>query len=258
MRKFFIVIGVGVTLLASSWLALSPHTVTAGQYWETSTSGTNTTGTGASVATWSNWSVPESPSNPCSGSSPYCVGGSEGFTNEAVWLINGSYSIETGFRSGLAVGVNGGWTTAMQPYYTTSNGATEVNATSAYNLPSATFIWMAALSNGSTSYVGVNNWNPSISYTVPGPNTSRQNYAQYETLYGDDWMGGGSAPSVMHMYYQSPPTWPSGWNDWGGMSCSPVDRSGTGQAFDYANACGNGTKPYQWYGYGYGNGVNGS
>jgi hypothetical protein len=57
----------------------------------------------------------------------------------SVWsdqLNNLGRSIEAGYGSGYAVGRNGGWTTALQPYYTTSDGLGEVTSTSA-NLKSS-------------------------------------------------------------------------------------------------------------------------
>lgn len=252
-----------VLLSASITLASWPMGANAGLYYEGATSGTGTTtGTAAIVTTWSSWAVPENPSHPCAYSPPWCALAANGnpgwgYTDEAIWLIHGTTNndLEAGFGSGWAVGVNGGWTNAMEPYYTTGNGATEVNATSAYNLPAATPIWMAMITNGTTSALQVNNWPQSINYGVA---SSRTNFAQYETAYGDDWMGGGVAPSVMHMYFQPASSYPSGWSNWGIMSCDPADYSATGAAFNYANACNVGSVAYQWDGYGYGNGLAGS
>lgn len=116
-------------LVGALALMVGSTTAFAGQYYEIAGSGAGTTtGTGAYYHTWSSWSVPESPSRLCTNQSGgYCAAGTEGFTAEAVWLFNGANidnSIEAGLGSGFASGANGGWTTAMQPYYTTNNGAT--------------------------------------------------------------------------------------------------------------------------------------
>jgi hypothetical protein len=260
MRKSVLALALLASMAVSATLALLPERAEAGQYWETSTSGTGTTtGTGEYVYTWNSWSVPESPTNPCSGSSPYCFGGSDGYTAESVWLIHdGSHSIEAGFGSGYAVGTNGGWTSAMQPYYTYATSLTtnvEINATSAYNLPALTVIWMAESSNGSASGVQVNNWTPAVSYTVAA---NRTNFDQYETLYGDDWMGGGSPQTGKHMYYQPASSYPNGWSNWGTMTCADIDLSNTHEADDYTKTCNLSGQPYQWAAGGYGNGVDGS
>jgi hypothetical protein len=275
MRRVFAAVGTATigTLTALTGIVLSPVGASAGQYWETSTSGAGTTtGTATSVSSWVNWSVPESQSNPCTPGPIWCDGtpaNGEGFTAESVWLIhldsNGNPTtdaLEVGFGSGYAIGQNGGWTNAMQPYYTLNDGGTEVNATSGYDLPANTQIWIQAIADGTSNGSGAllswasNQWAPVINnYAVT---YRRQNFVQYETEYGDDWMGGGSPPSLMHMYYQPQSSYPSGWNNWGGMTCGSADHSPTGAPFDYSRVCNASGTAYLWEGYGYGNNERGS
>lgn len=256
----FIAAVVGLTSLAApAW---------AGQYYEEATSGTGSTnGTGVDVTfAWNQWPVPEN--SVCTLSLPYCfyTGSSldpsgEGFTDSAAWLINAnnrSQSIEVGFGSGYAPGVNGGWTNAMQPYYTTANGSSEVNATSAYDLVAGVPVWMAMAVGGCggtciqvTQAPQGPNWSPSTTYTVPC--CSRTNFAQSETAYGDDWMNGGAGVN-WYMYYGNS----SGWQLWGENTCTSKDTSNTHQPFNYYNTCNVGGSPSEYNNRGYGNGSYGS
>lgn len=165
-----------------------------GRWYGTATSGAGSnTGTGASTTTWTNWSVP---------------GGYPGFSDEGVWSINNNNhgnALEGGFFTGTGSG--GYYTNAMSPYYTTNNGANEVDGRG-QNLGAHTGIWMATTDNGSTGSVTVGpfGWS-NIAY---GVSTPRLNYAQGEVNCHDIWMGGGSGESFQ-MYFLSG----GSWNLWG-------------------------------------------
>lgn len=148
----------------------------------------------------------------------------------------------------------------MRPYYTLSDGTYVVIAPGSFDLPVATNIWFAGhIADGTTAAaVQVNNWLPSMGsesgYTF-GPN--RTNYAQGETFYGDDWMGGGY--EGINMYYQPLGSFPNGWSLWGTFSsCVPGDHSTTGAPFDYSEQCNYAGTTYEWTNGGYGNGDFGS
>lgn len=251
-------------------VSLSPA-VHAGQYYEENTSGTgSTTGTAMYYTTWPSTALlpPESPSNPCQLAAPYCAAYHDpnnpvvaSYTNESAWIYNGRSAIEVGFLYGWASGTNGGWSTVMLPYYTLNDGVPQVNATANYALPTNTTIWVAAIvcQNGHNANVQVNNWVPYVGcYAIPTPRT---NYAQGETLYGDDQMGGGGTPGpVQSMLYQPGSQYPNGWAYWGSMKCEWFDGSGTYpyEPFDYTSTCNVGGSPHQWSNGGGGNGDFGS
>jgi hypothetical protein len=260
-RRFTIV--ATVTIVAGIAAATVSPTANAGQYgWAAESGYGANTGTAAYLQTWSSWAVPESPSEHCTESPPYCaltgnLGNTygEGYTDEAVWLLdhaNQSNALEVGFASGWATGTDGGWTSALRPYYTTGDGSVQVNAVSSYDLPSGTTVWAQAQNDGT---IQVNDWLIDLDYGVAEP---RWNYAQYETAYGDDWMGGGSDSGALEMYYQPAGAYPNGWSNWGAISCVQGDASGTNAPFDYSDQCGLYGTDYEWDAYGYGNGIFGS
>lgn len=134
-----------------------------------------------------------------------------------------------------------------------------MNATSTYDLPANTTIWMDEQTSydGNSAAVKVNNWDQNLgSYVVA---TARVNMAQGETSYGDDWMGGGGSGSTYQMYFQPVGSYPLGWNHWGEFTgCQPYNGSLTGAPFDYTVACNLSGTTYEWRNGGNGNGDFGS
>ena len=241
---------------------LSPLSAGAGNFYRVAKSGVGSSGTGAGFETWTQWAVPESPSNPCGS----CPDGSYGFTDQASWFIdnNANYpdAIEVGIDSGYAYsGVNGGWDNGMQPYYTTDSGAHEVNAPVSYNLHNGVAAWAASAYTDpgiGPTYIQVEdsvgtNWVQAFWYGMSCYNATPSNclnVGQAETLYGDDWMAGGG--DLLTMYYNSS----QGYQYWGKEVCR-ADNNPPGPD-DYWVSCNvNGTR-YEWEPGGSGNGVFGS
>jgi hypothetical protein len=257
-RKGVLGIAVAAAFLPIA-LAVQARPVLAGQFWEAADSGYGSDGAGALFSSWTRWSVPESPSDPCTS----CGAGQEGFTDQATWFADSRQGytdkIEAGIISGeMYAGINAGWTDAMRPYYTTNDGGNEVNAPSQYNLHMGVTVWDATI-YGSPSTVQVEdndgvNWQQSFSYSMScyGANTC-QDTAQGETLYGDDWMSGGG--DELFMYYYAPGA-PGQFKYWGYESCggSYVPPGPD----DYWVTCNVGGSGYAWEPAGTGNGQFGS
>jgi hypothetical protein len=175
-----------------------------GNYYGRATSGLGSNkGTGARILTWTHWSVPgESGGN---------------FSDEAVWAVyqantNSTNALEAGFFSGWGNGNYGGgsgYTNGMIPYFTLGNGAQEYDDWGAF-LPTNTWIWMSATSDGTHSWAYVNSKSIAspINYGVAFPHW---NLAQGETNATNVTMGG-SAGEQMYLYYQTPS---NSWYNWG-------------------------------------------
>jgi hypothetical protein len=165
-------------------------------YYASAQSGTVNNGTGAYEQTWTKWTLD---------------GHSDGFSNESVWTIdnnNPNDALEVGFNTGY--GANGGFSSNMYPYYTVNDdkvpGQDEYDDESV-KLPTDTYIWDSATSNGTNSWAYVNKrLINELTYDVPQP---RLGFEQTEVNYHDITMGGGGSSVTAEWQNAS-----GQWNDW--------------------------------------------
>jgi hypothetical protein len=212
------------TLVAFTVAPTAGASCSGSNYYGRATSGVGSNkGTGASVYTWQNWSVPDHP---------------YGFSDEAVWAFYqanpySTNALEVGFFSGYGKGNYGGgsnFTNGMNPYFTLGNGAEEYDDWG-YYLSSGALIWDSATSDGTHSWAYVNNTSIAspINYGVAFPHW---NFAQGETDATDIWMGGGTGDS-MTLYYQSSS---NNWYTWGSSNiCYDSPYWATGSSYYFQN-----------------------
>lgn len=102
----------------------------------------------------------------------------------------------------------------MYSYYTTNNGVNEQDFLGD-TIPSGSYIWMSATSDGTSSWAFVNGvelGGRAISY---GVKNNIQNYEQAEVNSHDIWMGGGSGSNVQGHFQTTDNQWHT-WNSVGG------------------------------------------